>query len=110
MYWANSRIIEEESNVKNKENDTDGALSFVQLHLVFLTLSVLVPLFSNASLNCIVELRKFCQFVCVAGFKVIFCARVLFFESMRCVAGFRHLKCSRPRETSDDADEPGLGN
>ena len=26
VHWAHSRIIEEESNVKNKENDTDGAL------------------------------------------------------------------------------------
>ena len=26
VYWANSRITEEESNVKNKENGTDGAL------------------------------------------------------------------------------------
>ena len=35
VYWANSRITEEESNVKNKENGTDRALlnrSFVLLN------------------------------------------------------------------------------
>ncbi len=32
VYWANSRITEEESNVKNKENGTDGALFTFQKH------------------------------------------------------------------------------